>query len=145
MSKQLSEPEWKERLTPEQYKVLREGGCDSAGNGKYYKVQPTKGHFACSGCGTPLYGFDAKFPCDCGWPAFSKCYVKNVQARPENSHGEGLEICCTECKGHLGHIYKRRVAGDPEAQRHCVNSTSIEYREEPADEGLEVGIVPLKR
>ena len=83
----LTDAEWKKKLSREQYHILREKGTEMAYSGKYDKYYPTEGHFACAGCGNPLYSSKAKFDSGCGWPAFDRCYASAVKTKIDNSFG----------------------------------------------------------
>eukprot|EP01060_Flectonema_neradi_P003578 TRINITY_DN12317_c0_g1_i1.p1 TRINITY_DN12317_c0_g1~~TRINITY_DN12317_c0_g1_i1.p1 ORF type:complete len:174 (+),score=9.00 TRINITY_DN12317_c0_g1_i1:71-592(+) len=118
---------WKKQLSAQEYAVLRLGGTDRPNTGIYNKVLPTSGYFQCRACGTPLYSWQAKFKCGCGWPAFSKCYKGHVKTRTDNSIGlSRIEIMCSGCDGHLGHVFVGEGLTKSN-ERHCVNSTSIHY------------------
>ena len=114
------------------YQVLREKATDpslhdkskdkiKAGNLTYHK--PERGYYACRGCGNPLYSWQSKFDSGCGWPAFSKCYKDSIIIEKDESYGMvRIEIMCSKCGGHLGHVFD-----DHGPERHCVNSSSVRY------------------
>eukprot|EP00038_Savillea_parva_P028635 m.66246 g.66246 ORF g.66246 m.66246 type:complete len:201 (+) comp8347_c0_seq2:1614-2216(+) len=132
-ARKRSDVEWRARLTPLEYSVLRRGGTEPPFTNKYDTVYPTEGHFACKGCGNPLYSWESKFSSGCGWPAFDKAYEGTVRTRVDSSHGmTRWEILCAECDGHLGHVFTGE-GYTPTSQRHCVNSVSIEHREDSVD------------
>ncbi len=124
--KSLTEEDWKARLSPQEYYILRQKGTERAGTGAYDKfVPPTKdSYFACAACGNPLYSAAAKFSSGCGWPAFDLCYKGAVKTKVDMSFGmRRIEIMCSECDGHLGHVFEgERMT--PTNERHCVNSVS---------------------
>lgn len=126
--KNTPDSEWKEHLDAMEYKVLRQKGTSPRG-GEYdgFYPAPNEGHFACRGCGKPLYSAAAKFKSGCGWPAFDKCYKDAVETTVDESHGmQRIEITCAGCDGHLGHVF----AGErmtPTNERHCVNSVSVRF------------------
>ena len=94
--------DWKERLTAEEYKILREKGTEAEGTGEYDRFYPTTGYFVCRGCGNPLFSAGAKFKSGCGWPSFDRCYVGSIYQQPDLSHGlRRIELVCMECKGCL--------------------------------------------
>ena len=110
-----SEAEWREQLTPAEYRMLRQQGTEAPGRGEYFSFFPTEGYFGCRACGFPLYSSTSKFK-DCGWDAFDKCYFSadgrcHVGARPD---GGALEILCNGCNSHLGHVFhgERHTATD---------------------------------
>jgi len=132
----LSEDEWKMKLTPEEYKILREKGTEAAGTGEYDRFAPTQGYFVCRACGNPLFSAQAKFKSGCGWPAFDRCYVGSVKQQADLSHGlRRVELVCVECKSHLGHLFSGEKLTEND-QRHCVNSRSLKFVSEPEPDWL---------
>ncbi len=129
-AKKLSETEWREKLSPEQYHVLREAGTERAFTGQYDKHYDD-GEYRCAGCGTLLFGSDAKYNSGCGWPAFTKPADGEVVAEHrDTSHGMiRTEVTCAACDGHLGHVFPD---GPPEAGglRYCINSASLDFKPE---------------
>ncbi len=127
---ELSDQEWKERLTDEQYYILREKGTERPFTGKFVFTKD-KGTYKCAGCGEPLFTDDMKFESHCGWPSFDKEIAggKIIQTQ-DLSHGMvRTEITCAKCGGHLGHIFDD---GPTETGvRYCVNSASLSF--EPAE------------
>jgi methionine-R-sulfoxide reductase len=126
----LSDAEWKAKLTPEQYHVLRDKGTDRPFTGKYY-LHHDKGVYSCAGCGQELFTSDMKFDSDCGWPSFDKELaggrIKQIEDR---SFGMlRTEIVCAKCGSHLGHLFDDgpTLTG----MRYCINSTSIDFKAEP--------------
>ena len=126
--KATSDSEWRRQLNPHEYHVLREKGTEPKG-GEYDAFYPaaSDGHFACRGCGRPLYSAAAKFKSGCGWPAFDRCYKNAVDVTVDESHGlYRIEITCAGCDGHLGHVFAgERMTSSNE--RHCVNSVSVTF------------------
>ena len=123
---ELSDSEWRERLSPDQYEVLRQSATEPAWSGKYLHVDE-EGAFRCAGCGTALFSTDAKFDSGSGWPSFDRAIAAGtVEERPDRSHGmERTEIVCVHCGGHLGHVFPD---GPTETGlRYCVNSLAIEF------------------
>ena len=92
---------------------------------------PADGHFACRGCGRPLYSAAAKFKSGCGWPAFDKCFANSVDITEDKTlEPMRIEITCAGCDGHHGHVF----AGEdmtPSNERHCVNSVSVLFVDSP--------------
>jgi peptide-methionine (R)-S-oxide reductase len=123
---ELSEEEWKVRLTPTQYHVLREGGTERPGTGKYYHNKE-EGVYRCAGCGTPLFRSDAKYESGSGWPSFYDALDKDkIEERTDRSFGMArTEIRCKKCGGHLGHVFDD--GPDPTGLRYCVNSESLQF------------------
>lgn len=127
--KNLTEAEWRERLTPEQYHVLREAGTERAFTGQYDKHYE-EGTYTCAGCGTVLFESDAKYNSGCGWPAFTKpAENEKIEEKRDVSFGMiRTEVLCAECGGHLGHVFPD---GPPEegGMRYCINSLSLDFDE----------------
>ena len=125
--KTLSEDEWRAKLTPEQYHILREAGTERAFTGKYDKHYDA-GEYMCAGCGTKLFGSDAKYNSGCGWPAFTRpADESTVEERRDTSFGMiRTEVLCSNCGGHLGHVFPD---GPPEegGMRYCINSASLDF------------------
>ena len=125
--KQLSDAEWREKLTDEQYHILREAGTERAFTGKLDKHYE-EGEYFCAGCGQQLFTSDAKYNSGCGWPAFTApAEGEAVEERRDMSHGMiRTEVLCSNCNGHLGHVFPD---GPPEAggMRYCINSAALEF------------------
>ena len=129
---ELSEEEWRAKLTPEQYHILREAGTERAFTGKYDKHYDA-GEYMCAGCGTRLFDSDAKYNSGCGWPAFTKpAEDDTIEERRDISHGMiRTEVHCAKCGGHLGHVFPD---GPTETgQRYCINSLSISLEKDGQD------------
>jgi len=127
----LTDAQWKAKLTPEQYYVLREKGTDRAFTGKYY-LHSEKGVYSCAGCGQQLFASDMKFDSDCGWPSFDKELAGGrIKQIVDNSFGmTRTEIVCAKCGSHLGHLFDDgpTLTG----MRYCINSTSIDFKKDDA-------------
>ena len=124
-----SEAEWKEVLTPEEYRVLRQQGTEYPHTGKY-NLHFEKGTYVCKGCKQPLFESDQKFESGCGWPSFDDAKEGAIEYRKDTSHGMiRTEIVCTRCGGHLGHIFNDGPT--PTGMRYCVNSASIDFKDVP--------------
>ncbi|PPR03199.1 hypothetical protein CVT26_008047 [Gymnopilus dilepis] len=127
---QKSDSEWRAILSPQQFKILRQKGTEPAGTGEYDKHYE-QGVYSCAGCGTPLYKSTTKFNSGCGWPAFFDAIPGAVSRHEDNSWGmKRIEITCTACGGHLGHVFKGEGFPTPTDERHCVNSISLKFNEE---------------
>ena len=122
----LSEEEWKKKLSPEQYYILREKGTERPWTGKY-NTHFEQGKYVCAGCGLELFDSNSKFDSHCGWPAFDDEIKKgNVKTSTDFSHGMvRTEIMCSRCGGHLGHVFEDGPTKT--GIRYCVNSISIEF------------------
>lgn len=120
-----SEKEWKESLTPKQYEVLREKGTEHPHTGEY-NLHSEKGSYFCAGCGQKLFESEAKFKSDCGWPSFDEAIEGSVKYEKDTSHGMiRTEVLCTNCGGHLGHVFED---GPTESgERFCINSVSLKF------------------
>ncbi|MBI3442490.1 MAG: peptide-methionine (R)-S-oxide reductase MsrB [Candidatus Sungbacteria bacterium] len=125
-----TEEEWKRKLTPEQYRVLREKGTEAPFTGKYSHEERT-GMYACAACGNPLFSSDTKFDSGTGWPSFDQALPGAVKSVSDTTHGmERTEVVCTKCGSHLGHLFDdlpRGKAGSPRTgKRYCMNSVCLE-------------------
>lgn len=129
--KQLTDEEWRKRLTPEQYRVLREGGTEAPGSGAYVDASDD-GMYHCAACGQTLFASDTKFesttPGLIGWPAFADLAANDaVELREDNAWGtHRTEIRCARCGGHLGHLFEDDPSS-PTGKHFCVNSCALKF------------------
>ena len=130
---QLTETEWKQRLDPEQYHVLRQKGTERAFTGKFWKHKDT-GQYLCAGCGQELFTSDTKFDSGCGWPSFyDAADPGRIETEEDVSYGmRRTEVVCSRCGGHLGHVFDDGPA--PTGQRYCINSASLDFRPKEPEE-----------
>lgn len=125
----LTEAEWRERLTPMQYHVLREAGTERAFTGEYdHTFAP--GDYLCAGCGAPLFTSQDKFNSGCGWPAYSAPVEESALTEiRDTSHGMiRTEVRCARCEGHLGHVFPDGPG--PTGLRYCINSAALGFQPE---------------
>lgn len=122
----LTEDQWRERLTPEEFHVLREAGTEAPGVGEYTDTT-TEGVYRCRACGAELFRSDAKFPSHCGWPSFyTPLAGDSVIEREDRSHGMvRTEVLCANCGSHLGHVFAGEGYDTPTDLRYCINSISM--------------------
>ena len=121
---ETTDDDWRRRLTPEQYRVLREGGTERAFTGAYHD-EDAPGRYRCAGCGEALFESGAKFHSGSGWPSFTEAVGGAVRLRDDLSHHmRRIEVVCTGCGGHLGHLFDDGPR-DRTGLRYCVNSVAL--------------------
>lgn len=122
-----TEEEWKKKLTPEQFRVLRQKGTEIPFTGKYHNTKE-KGNYVCAGCGEELFESDTKFDSYCGWPSF---YAPKDSKKIDEKEDIGFgmirtEVLCKKCGGHLGHVFNNGL--NSTGLRYCINSTSLDFK-----------------
>jgi peptide-methionine (R)-S-oxide reductase len=119
-----TEDEWHVRLSPAEFRVLRQAGTEAPWTGEYVNTK-TPGIYHCRACGAKLFTSGTKFDSDCGWPSFDDAIPGAVKEIEDSSHGMvRTEIRCARCDSHLGHVFRGEWM-TPKNTRHCVNSLSI--------------------
>lgn len=123
---ELSEAEWRERLTPAEFEVLRKHGTERAFTGEYTDTE-TVGVYRCRACGAELFRSETKFHSGCGWPSFYQPASDDaVTLIEDNSYGmRRVEARCARCDSHLGHVFTGEGFGTPTDERWCINSVSL--------------------
>lgn len=126
----LTDEEWKKRLTPEQYRILRKAGTERR-DGQVYKEFKAQGGgtYYCGGCNTELFSSKEKFDSHCGWPSFyDPSKAKNVKTKVDRSaFSVRTEVLCAVCDGHLGHVFTGEGFETPTDKRYCINGTALKF------------------
>ncbi|HSX00186.1 MAG TPA: peptide-methionine (R)-S-oxide reductase MsrB [Patescibacteria group bacterium] len=123
---QISEEEWKNKLTPEQYEVLRGKATEAPFTGKLL-YNDKQGSYTCAACGNVLFDSGTKFEADCGWPSFYDAKKGSVVLTPDDTVGmHRVEVACANCGGHLGHVFDD-APDQPTGQRFCINSAALQF------------------
>jgi peptide-methionine (R)-S-oxide reductase len=122
----VDDAEWRRRLTPQEYAVLRQAGTERAFTGEYWDDH-TEGVYACRACNAELFRSDEKFDSHCGWPSFFAPLAEDrVEYLEDSSFGmRRVEVRCAACGSHLGHLFEGEGYDTPTDQRYCINSISL--------------------
>ena len=124
-----TDAEWREELTPDQYRILREQGTERPWTSEYLDVKGD-GMFHCAACGAALFSTDTKFESGSGWPSFFEPAVAdNVEVHTDTSHGMvRTEVSCSNCGGHLGHVFDD--GPQPTGLRYCINGCALDLKKD---------------
>jgi peptide-methionine (R)-S-oxide reductase len=127
----MTDDEWKKKLTPDQYKILREKGTEAPFTGELLHNKET-GKYTCAACGAVLFDSDTKFDSGSGWPSFyDVADTEAVKLVEDTSHGmRRVEAQCANCGGHLGHVFND-APDQPTGMRFCINSCSLDFNSQP--------------
>ena len=130
-----TDEEWRQKLSPEAYAVLRQAGTERAFTGAYTDTEDS-GLYRCGACGNPLFESDTKYHSGCGWPSFTETISPDVvELIEDRSHGMmRTEVRCARCGSHLGHVFDDGPR-DRGGQRYCMNSVALELEPEPEQTG----------
>jgi peptide-methionine (R)-S-oxide reductase len=126
---QLSDDEWKKKLTPEQYHILREKGTEAPGTGKLLNNH-NNGDYICAACGQVVFKSGTKFDSGSGWPSFSEPANREAVVLTEDTSlgMRRVEVTCANCGSHLGHVFDD-APDQPTGQRFCINSAALDFEE----------------
>jgi len=122
-----TEQEWREKLGPDRYRILRQAGTEAPWTGELLSNKG-QGAYVCGGCGEPLFASDTKYESGSGWPSFTAPADPGA-VKEISDHGHGMtrtEVRCAKCEGHLGHVFPDGPG--PEGLRYCINSASLDFK-----------------
>ncbi len=124
----LSEDQWRERLSADEYHVLREAGTEPAFKGEF-TGEKRSGSYSCRACRAELFTSETKFDSQCGWPSFYEPSAKDsvILLEDKSLGGTRTEVRCATCGGHLGHVFEGEGFGTPTDLRYCINSISVNF------------------
>lgn len=124
----LDPEDWQQKLTPEQFRILRQAGTERPDGPVYHQFKKQgAGTYYCAGCKSRLFSSEHKFDSRCGWPSFwDPASIDSIETRPDDSLGmRRIEVVCAHCKGHLGHLFEGEGFDTPTDQRYCINGTVL--------------------
>lgn len=129
--KKLTDREWRKRLTPDQYQILRKAATEYPFRNAYHDNHKT-GTYACAGCGLELFSSEQKFDSGTGWPSFWQPFKKGAVLEKRDPDGERVEVLCSRCLGHLGHVFNDAdgsygIPKTPTGLRYCMNSGAMKF------------------
>ena len=120
-----TDEEWRERLTEEEYEILRERGTEARFSGEHVD-RKDDGVYKCAGCGTVIFESETKYDSGCGWPSFYAADGSKVTLEDDTRHGMSrVEVKCAVCDGHLGHVFQD--GPEPTGERFCINSVALDF------------------
>ncbi|MGP6173030.1 peptide-methionine (R)-S-oxide reductase MsrB [Corynebacterium sp. A21] len=130
----ISNDQWRQKLTPEEFHVLRQAGTEPPHVGEYTDTT-TEGVYSCRACGEELFRSTEKFESNCGWPSFfSPLAGDKIIERVDNTLGmRRVEVLCAKCGSHMGHVFEGEGYGTPTDLRYCINSISLKLAEQPVE------------